>query len=95
VCGGLALLARFDRAKGAEISILRHQIAVLRRQPELRGFRKRPAPAQELYAAFSAASNRSRVSTPKYALYDAQLTSPPSSYPPITPNTVPVPVFAL
>ena len=30
--GSLALLARSDRAKDAEILILRHQVAVLRRQ---------------------------------------------------------------
>jgi hypothetical protein len=32
VFGWLALLARSDRAKDAEILILRHQVAVLRRQ---------------------------------------------------------------
>ena len=32
VFGWLALLARSDRAKGAEILILRHQVAVLQRQ---------------------------------------------------------------
>lgn len=32
IFGGLALLARSDRAKDAEILILRHQVAVLRRQ---------------------------------------------------------------
>jgi putative transposase len=32
VCGWLALLARSDRAKDAEILILRHQVAVLQRQ---------------------------------------------------------------
>jgi len=32
VFGWLALLARFDRAKDAEILILRHQVAVLQRQ---------------------------------------------------------------
>jgi hypothetical protein len=32
VFGWLALLARSDRAKGAEILMLRHQVAVLRRQ---------------------------------------------------------------
>jgi putative transposase len=30
--GGLALLARSDRAKDAEILILRHQVAMLQRQ---------------------------------------------------------------
>jgi putative transposase len=32
IFGWLALLARSDRAKDAEILILRHQVAVLRRQ---------------------------------------------------------------
>jgi putative transposase len=39
VLGWLALLARSDRAKDAEILILRHQVAVLQR---LWAFRTRP-----------------------------------------------------
>jgi len=35
--GWLALLARSDRAKDAEILILRHQVAVLQRQVKPRG----------------------------------------------------------
>jgi hypothetical protein len=37
VFGWLALLARSDRAKDAEILILRHQVAVLQRQVKTRG----------------------------------------------------------
>ena len=37
VFGWLALLARSDRAKDAEILILRHQVAVLQRQVRRRG----------------------------------------------------------
>ena len=37
VFGWLALLARSDRAKDAEILILRHQVAVLQRQGKVNG----------------------------------------------------------
>jgi hypothetical protein len=37
VFGWLALLARSDRAKDAEILILRHQVVVLQRQVKPRG----------------------------------------------------------
>jgi hypothetical protein len=37
VFGWLALLARSDRAKDAEILILRHQVAVLQRQVKTPG----------------------------------------------------------
>jgi hypothetical protein len=39
VFGWLALVARSDRAKDAEILILRHQLAVLQRQVKTRGCR--------------------------------------------------------
>ncbi len=39
VFGWLALLARSDRVKDAEILILRHQVAVLQRQVKARGCR--------------------------------------------------------
>jgi hypothetical protein len=56
VFGWLALLARSDRARDAEILILRHQVAVLQRQVKTQPAGRPYSPAQASMSGFSGAT---------------------------------------
>jgi hypothetical protein len=72
VLGRLALLARSDAAKDAEILVLRHEIAVLRRQVV------RPRPDQPSPRTPSASSPEARHS-PAAAVGDLDPDTPPAA----------------